>query len=370
MKMDKEKLKKINEETQLIHKEYVVQIADRVIGRVVDFINQTMYKEIGKTMSFSWADRPYFRAYAHCETPERHHVVISYGLAIELYRDAFVLSKLAHVHFCEPKYAGIFGKLSADREGVLPPGANEHQCKMLMFETTLEWVFFHELAHLAQGHLEIREQRAPTGSVGRVEEMLADGSEPLQGVAALISHVTEIAADVEGFTTYIQYRYLATRGKIPYAVVYMMVCGLTCLFNRFFGQSGDHFDPVPRGSHPNPAARWELLFQTIYGYFLDARVRGRIPDWEYSQEELIAQLTEASTLANMYWRIRYLEERGDLPSFMRVAKVDSPEVRSYLREIVATLDEVTPDIKRLYIFPIRPSLPVFTSAWRERLREA
>ncbi|MGG1947001.1 hypothetical protein AB1286_19655 [Trinickia sp. NRRL B-1857] len=367
--MDKEKLEKIKKETQFIHKKYVAHVADRVIQRVVDFINQTMYKAIGKTMSFSWADKPYFRAYAHRETPEHHHVVISYGFAIELYRDAFVLSKFAHLHFCEPKYEGIFGKSSADREGVLPPGVNEHQCKMLMFETTLEWVFFHELAHLAQGHLEIREQRAPTGHTDMVEEMLADGSEPLQGVAALISHVTEIAADVEGFTTYIQYRYLATSGKIPYAVVYMMVCGLTCLFNRFFGPSGDDFDPVPRGSHPNPALRWELLLPTIYGYFLDDRVKGRIPAWEYSREELIVQLTEASMLANMYWHIRYLEERGGLPNFMRAASMDSPAVRSYLREVVATLDEITPDIERRYIFPIRPSLPVFTPEWRERLSE-
>jgi hypothetical protein len=366
--MDREKLEKVKAETKFMNTQYIHEIADRVCRRAVDFINESGYKHINKTLRFNWTSEKYFTAYAYPETSDEHVIVFSDGFALELYRDAFVLSRMAKVHFCEEKYAGIFGKLEHEREGVLPPGLSDEQCKRIMFETTLEWVFFHELVHLAQGHIEIRQQNCETAVNRIIEEVMSHDNKPMEGQDALVHHATEIAADFEGLVMCLQYRYFINQGAIPYGDVYMLVCGLTCLFNRFFGPSTGEFDAIAYGSHPNPAVRWECLQPAMWNYLSHEEVKRRLPEWQIDQESLIHRLTEANVLANMYWRIRYLEaQSNEVPAFMRTAQFDRPEVKSYFQQIVTTLDKITPQIEKLYIFPIPPSLPVFSAEWRRKL---
>ncbi|WP_156444421.1 hypothetical protein [Burkholderia sp. MSMB1826] len=314
----------------------IINIADKILRRVTSFAS-ALYNRIGRTIGFSWRDDAESTASTYHETSESDRVIFSYQFAIDIYRDARLLSRLARVHFCDPKYKQIFGTLSSDRLGVLPAGCSEEKCSQLMFEATLEWVFFHEMAHLSQGHIGIRDSFHPKKSVRVIEELRVGLITPLRGQAALISHVTEIAADHEGLVIWLQYRSVLNQNSIPYADVYMAICGMTCLFNRFYGSSSKDFNSKPEGSHPNSAMRWELLLTTFFGYFLDETVRDRFRDWQYSADELLKHLTEANALANLHWIMCHGKRGMDPLAFISVAKLDNPATRKYLRHIVPTL---------------------------------
>ncbi|WP_131723313.1 MULTISPECIES: hypothetical protein [Burkholderia] len=366
--MDKEGIKNVKEEIASLNTVDIIGIADEIVRRVENYAS-VLYNRVGKTICFNWTDKPEVTAYTYSKTSKNDCVVFSYQFALDLYREACLLSRLARIHFCESKYEPIFGPPMAGRLGVLPAGRSEEQCSRLMFEATLEWVFLHEMAHLTQGHIKIRNLACPESPVGVIEEMSADRSTPLQGYEALISHATEIAADHEGLVIWFQYRYVLNQNSLPYADVYMAVCGLTSLFNRFFGTSGDDFKSEPGGSHPNPAMRWELLLPAFLGYLLDERVRHRLPDWHYTDDEIRMQLTEANALANLQWIICYGHRGIDPLAFISMAKLERPEVRRYLRKIVPIFDQITPEIIKHYIFPTRPAVPVFTEEWRRRIAE-
>ncbi|WP_186027368.1 hypothetical protein [Burkholderia gladioli] len=366
--MNREEINKIKSEIFAKAPAEIIEIADEVLHRVTQYAS-LLYARVGRKIDFSWRDDPRSTAATYHETSKDDRVVFSYQFALDLYRDACLLSRLARVHFCDSKYTSIFGHLTADRAGVLPAGYSEEQCSKLMFEATLEWVFFHEMAHLSQGHIEIRNSSRPNSHAGIIEELSASTSTPLQGDEALISHVTEIAADHEGLVTWLQYRSVLNANTIPYADVYMAVCGLTCLFNRFFGSSGKVVNAVPEGSHPSSAMRWELLLPTFLGFFLNERVRDRFPTWAYGRAELQKQLTEANALANLQWILCYGPQNIDPLAFITTAKLDNPEVRKYLRKIVSTINKIRPEVEKRYLFPVPPSLPVFTEEWIIRISE-
>jgi hypothetical protein len=214
--LDKEGVEKIKKEIASLDTIDVIGIADEIVKRVENFAS-ALYKRVGKTIRFSWTDKLGVAAFTYSETAKDDCVVFSYQFALDLYREAWLLSRLARVHFCESKYEPLFGTPTADRLGVLPAGCSEEQCSRLMFEATLEWVFFHEMAHLTQGHIEIRNSSRPERIVSVIEELRADCSTPLHGHEALISHATEIAADHEGLVIWLQYRYVLNQNSLPYA---------------------------------------------------------------------------------------------------------------------------------------------------------
>ncbi|HEM7880097.1 TPA: hypothetical protein U2L31_006547 [Burkholderia contaminans] len=366
--MKKEDIDKIKNEISSVSQIEIVEIASETLRRVTDFAS-TLYKRVDKTIDFVWTEDSKSTASARHISDTSDRVVFSYLFAIGLYRDARLLSRLARTHFCDPKYKQIFGELSSDRLGVLPAGCSEEKCSQLMFEATLEWVFFHEMAHLSQGHIGIRESFDPEATTGVIEEMRASDATPLRGRAALISHVTEIVADHEGLVIWLQYRSLLNQGIIPYADVYMGICGMTCLFNKFYGSTSEGFNSEPEGSHPDSAMRWELLLTAFYGYFLDDRVRHRFPDWRYDKDELLMRLTEANALANLHWIMCHGRRANDPLSFISVAKLENPTARKYLQHIVPTLQEITPKIEAQYIFPTKPAVPIFTDEWMSRINE-
>lgn len=355
-----------------IDSDYVINLAERIVSEVATSIQKKIYKAIGKTLRVRWTDREYFTAYAYEENSDTHHIVLSEGMALELYRDALSLSEMAATHFTETKYWKLFGPPDSERIGVLPAGKSVEECKEIMFEISLKWIFFHELAHLGQAHLEIRREFGDSTDLKIVDEAYADDQRDIVGKEAIIYHATELAADHEGLSTALQFLAIKYDNAIPKADVYMLVCGLTCLFNKFYGSRSDGVIPIPDGSHPHPAVRWELLLPAFYGYFFHPEVKRRYPEWNIEEKDVVHMLTEANGLASMYWAIQYAPSKvnGGLPRFMKAADVDNkPEVKQYLRTIFSAMDEIFPKITELYRFPFRPSIPIITPEWRKRVLE-
>lgn len=115
-----------------------------------------------------------------------------------------------------------------------------------------------------------------------------------------------------------------------------------------------------------------MLLPAFYGFFFHDEIKRRYPEWNVEEKEVVNMLTEANGLASMYWAINYVPSKmnGGLPRFMKAADVDNkPEVRQYLRTIFSAMDEIYPKIAELYRFPFRPSVPIITPQWRERVLE-
>ncbi|BBQ54611.1 hypothetical protein ACV1DR_14705 [Aeromonas jandaei] len=198
--------------------------------------------------------------------------------------------------------------------------------RFLMFELMLSWVFFHELSHLIQCHYKLRE---PPSKNIEYYEMLSDTPE-----LDLSGQSREILADIEGLSLTLQY--MEREGFLGPNPIYLLLCSMTCMFNRFCGNKYiDTFHEV-KGVHPHPVIRENF----IHEYFCSLMAQTTPLVWEKNIRESIllgyGYLTIRSAIAvGLYWANRYQNFDGSgYPSYMSLQMAaSSNDVETYKSEL-------------------------------------
>ena len=94
-----------------------------------------------------------------------------------------------------------------DDPAKLPNCFNGEEHVKNMFVAAITWVYFHEIGHLMQEHGVIRREFGPADGSAlqttEVHDFEASSHQLINGREALVSHVTELAADFEATNFYV-----------------------------------------------------------------------------------------------------------------------------------------------------------------------
>jgi hypothetical protein len=191
-----------------------------------------------------------------------------------------------------------------------------------MFELMLSWVFFHELSHLIQCHYKLKQNILDSFEYYEIN------SEPTE--ISFKEQSREILADIEGLDLTI--KYMQKEGFCSPNTLYLLLCSVTCMFNRFYDKGySENFHKL-KGAHPHPVIRDEF----IHAYFCN--LLGKITPlvWNQSIRNSIllgyGYLTIRSSMAaGLFWANKYQKFDGSkYPQYMELQmKTKSAESTKY-----------------------------------------
>lgn len=355
----------------------IYEIAANVLSSITNDINSSIYAELGGNLSFSWISEKIVTAWAESpgdpSTQPNHKIMVSYELARQIYRDIEGFYEFATSALLEEPMITIFGNLNPKPQ---LPDYEKKDILNNMFVGALTWVFFHELGHLSQEHGYIRSTFNDGESEIRVEDCESDGNNVLEGKAAIISHVTELAADVYATSFCISelVRHFVPKNlddvdteskKLFQENLFLMVCGISCLFYRFNGKRPLEPQEKAFGSHPTPIRRLEHCVPNIFER-LDFSGHGE-KFHGMDRRALVNLCIGAAESVGFFWTWPYLHQDAIPEHFFINGVLQDPYKTSYWREIIESWDEIKPEINRIKRFGDEKYLLFFTDELRDEV---
>jgi hypothetical protein len=324
--------------------------AASVVSNIRRLFSDKRYAGGHRSLSVRWVQTEQFRAAAR--TPrgqaDDHEILISYGAAYELYKDAFIFTQICENHFSTPHYDSFFEAIRSGegRDPVIPGGLDADGAKSLMFEISVAWLYLHEQSHLFQGHTAIASESAPAvAAEAAIEELDADGSATLAGEDAAVSHAFELSADHEATSLVVQYLMYRDGGALKTGSAWLMVAALMCMFQRFYGGKGGPVEDTAEGTHPNPGFRMRMAVLQIQELLDHPKVQQFVP-WAESRERVFDLLHHAVICASVFWELRYRQDEG-FPAFMRHG-FEEETPASYRGQLSDTWNDLRPRVLERY----------------------
>lgn len=354
----------------------IYELAGEILSRITSDTNNIIYAPLGGKLSFSWGEKEIYGAYAsslgQSDKPPQHSITIYYEFVRQVWRDI--------ENFCEFQRSRPEGDFVPyefyNNRARLPGCFNEDEHVRNMFVAAITWVFFHELGHLLQEHGIIRHEFGPRGNeamqTADVHDFEVSHHKPINGREALVSHVTELAADFAATIFYAtdllrhiedpSFADVEERPEVLCGTLYLMVCGLSLVFFRFNGSKPIVPIAAVEGSHPKPLTRLELLLSQICEYLGAMETEtGEV----FNQELLEVVCTKAVFSTTRYWSWTN-GDHFDISFTLRGGQ-SSPANMQYLQKIVVIWDEILPRIKEVRRYPASLILMRFTETFREKL---
>ncbi|KPA87245.1 hypothetical protein PF66_06250 [Pseudomonas asplenii] len=358
----------------------IYDLASQVLGDITHSLNKGIYAELGGELTITWRTEKKFGAYAssldEAGKPPMHRVTMYYELARQVWQDAEELCKflrsIPHDSDVDKLY-DFYG----DRTK-LPKCFNDKDLVNNIFVAAITWVYFHEIGHLMQEHGiirdEFREGHSGTQKAADVYDFEASNHNRLVGREALVSHVTELAADFEATNLYIlellrhvndpDFVESEERKEVLDGLIYLMVCGLSLLFLRFNGSQPILPTAVIEGSHPNPLIRLELnvphIFETL-------DMTAELFDHGLDRKQLVLLCGKAALSATLFWSMSRTEKHEFDDRFLLKGLLSNSVVLQYLQPIVACWDKILPRVKEVRRFGPALGLMSFTDSFKERV---
>ncbi|MFT8698946.1 hypothetical protein [Acetobacter orientalis] len=356
----------------------IYEMASEILSRITSDTNNVIYAPLGGKLSFFWGEKEIYGAYASSlgpsDKPPQHSITIYYEFVRQVWRDI--------ENFCEllrSRPEGDFAPYEFYNNRARLPGCfNEDEHVRNMFVAAITWVFFHELGHLLQEHGIIRHEFGPRGDeamqTADVHDFEVSHQKPINGLEALVSHVTELAADFTATTFYVtelrrhlkdpSFADAEERPEILCGTLYLMVCGLSLVFFRFNGSKPIVPIAAIEGSHPKPLTRLELLLTQLCEYLAVLEMEEDRPVNQALLEVICAKAVFSTTI---YWSsINTEDQKFDVRFMLRDVR-STPATIQYLQPIVAIWDEMLPRIKEVRRFDAPAILMRFTDTFREKL---
>lgn len=330
-------------EEQFLNRPAILEVARQCTDFAKEHYSSRHYKNLEIELQLCWEPTEAFRAGAYVTDNGNHQVRLSYGTAIDIYRDAFVLPEMCRRVLIEPEFDPIFDLLSYgnDRKDVLPAGLTPDDAKITIIRLMTTWLFLHEQAHLLQRHGEVAKAQGITellSSDTGIEDAVDDRQE-LKDRNAAVRHAFEFAADYEAIT---HLTMVECVDGMSQATLWCFAAGLMCMFRRFYGASNATIADSPRGSHPHPGARMRMAMNRIEQIIALPDVASTAK-WEGGTAQARAVMDHAVYTADVFWHLRYLGVETRTP-FLDVVVSNLVVPPTYQREIFGAWQSVREDI--------------------------
>ncbi len=292
-------------EDQFLVKPVIADVARMATDAAKAAYSDRFYQPGNTTLRLTWTMFEEFKAGAYIGADGGHEIRLSYGTAIEIYRDAFLLPLICQRTLTDKAFDPIFNLLSSGnaRSDVLPAGLGSEDAKITIIRLMTFWLFLHEQAHLLQRHGEVAKLRGMAELLshdGGLDDSPGGTVRPV-GPGASLRHAFEFAADYEAITILI----MGETVGMTEARLWCLTAGLMCMFQRFALTSAQVVEDEPSGTHPHPALRMRVAMNRIEQIFAS-------PDfiaasgWQGGTTRARAVMDHAVYTADVYWHIRYL----------------------------------------------------------------
>lgn len=342
-------------------------------------LSEDIYTKLEGNLTFSWNTEPRISAWAESKGdinhPPQHEIVICYELARQLYRDAENYHEFQESELLEDLMKLAFKDFNPKPE--LPRHLNTSNSIKNMYIAAITWVFFHELGHLMQEHGYIRSIYNSENPKIRIEDCESNGQNILTGQAAIVSHVTEFAADVEATQWCVEElirHFLPTLENVTEESkkdfknnLFLLVCGISCTFYRFYGERPVEPEEYPDGSHPTPIRRLEMCIPNIFEK-LDFNGHGEKLHG-LNRKSLVYLCIGAAESSGFFWLWRYSEGPKIPDHFFSKGVIQDPYRTLYWSKIIEMWDEIEPNISKIRRFGSKLGILYFTDWLRSEVFE-
>jgi hypothetical protein len=293
-------------EEQFLNKPVILDLALLTVDFAKKHYADRYYRDREISLRVRWAPTEEFRAGAYVTGEGNHEIRLSYGTAIEIYRDAFVLPETCRRVLVNEAFDPIFNLLSYgnDRNDVLPAGLTPESAKIEIIRLMTIWLFLHEQAHLLQRHGEVAKAAGIAELLSNdtgIEDAAVVGQQ-LAGRDAAMRHAFEFAADAEAITHLMM---VESIGGMSEGKLWCLTVGLMCMFRRFYGTSSAIVAETPQGSHPHPGMRMRMTMNRMEQIAALPDV-GTAAKWTKGPAHARAVMDHAVYAADVFWHLRYL----------------------------------------------------------------
>jgi len=344
----------------------IYQLASQVLGDITRDLNSGIYARLGGELSIKWGTENIYGAFAsspgETDKPPKHCITMYYEFVRQVWRDAEDLCKFLR-SIPEDSDVDKLYDLYGNRVK-LPDCFNSDEHVNNMFVGAITWVYFHEIGHLMQEHGVIRDEFGPNNGSAKqktdVHDFEASRNKPIVGREALVSQVTELAADFEATNFYVMelLRHVShpdfvddeERTEVFSGLVYLMVCGISLVFFRFNGNQPILPVAAVEGSHPKPLTRLEFIVSQIFEN-LDG-VAKVVANIDVDRKQLVLLCAKAAFSATLYWSMTKTERCTLDNRFLLKGLLSNHVVLQYLQPIVENWDEMAHHLGLNQLLPV------------------
>jgi hypothetical protein len=399
--IDPDKEWRLQRETEMFDSSFVDQLGERLLRFLEKRTNKEVFNKINGRLKVNipTGGDPNARVIVSKDKPLEPTIEITFSMLLEIYKDAFafpLISKRIQMEtdaiqalnsdmfkgaaftfdsavpeFFEKQLVGplllhatTMAKL-VHEHGDARMEKNDVYCRFLMFEITMAWTFFHELSHALQQHHAVRDRLGESNAgTEHINELVGD----VPADTNLFGQAREILADAEGI--HLTLEYLAERDRLNYATTYLVLCGVSCMFQRFYNSHDDHLGIVA-GQHPHPVIRDEFVKVTVLKWLIAHILKTR-PQANRKQTAIaLVYLNTRASLMTGFYRAFRIEKTGNgkLPSYMALQSKEehTPQRRVYMHELGKHIMRQFPIVKELHLTSADVLAPLIEFA--ERLQD-
>lgn len=416
---------RLQEELQFIDSDFIESLAKLILNELTEWANENIFGPLGGELTYSITlGEPNAAIAQGAADPYRPRLEIRLRLLEEIYRDAFAFTLISNrlatetdtlqtLHATDPFkgalyvfetalppiklewVASVLQTACAGMEDALRSaqneklGPNEVRCRFVMFELMLVWTFYHEIGHALQQHYVLRAEEnhvaylddvvmdwdletgsAVKGDLAMPGTECADGK--LQrGVPNLPAQARELMADIEG--TGIVLSYLVAGNRLNLETIYLLLCSLSCMFQRFYNGYEDNLEITPL-RHPHPAVRDEIaqqfILETVTQWLL---YQGQVSSAELALPPLLYLNVRSSVVTGIF-RSHRIEKRDGwdtVPSYMKLlGEENREEMNSYINALLPHIQrQISRVMGGLHLVPKNSVLPRWGAVLQRRFDE-
>ncbi len=321
------------------------ELSMKVITSIVEDLRIAYYDKVGGTLALEWGAERKINAYAvsnsNPESPPNHKIIINYELLCAIYRD---IEK-----YCYYIENNVDGKLfehicqkDMQPKDLLTNYFSKEAYHKNIFLASITWVFFHELGHLKQEHGYVR-NRFDKSVITLISECI-NNTGKLKGKTAAVSHITEIAADFEAISLCNLELIKHFEGKDMLPAIFLFTTGVSLAIYAFYNKNTLMESNAPKGTHPNPLIRLEIMLPQIWEFFSIPNIED-VLKVKLSRIDLVHTCQSAATSAGIFWmKKNELPLNNDSLNNLIKGMYQRPKLITYMKILIETWDEIIPII--------------------------
>jgi len=249
-------------------------------------------------------------------------------------------------------------KHQEQNDSVLEP--NDLHCRFVMFELMLVWTFFHELGHDVQRHFRLwADPHRANGAdaflefdEGRRGDDLAERENSQPAAPDLRGQARELMADAEALD--LTLKYLLATGRLKFPRVYLLLCSISCMLQRFYLNYSDDLTITPH-RHPHPAVREEVSQSFVTNSILDFLAATKQTSGRDAAAIVVTYMSVRASLFTGLFRSHRVERRDDpsrIPSYMRLqTEAHASDMNRYIDALMPHIEEQMSEVLQGHLLP-------------------
>lgn len=394
--VDAVKQLRLQEELRYVDAEQVERWSRLVLDGLVRWSNLNIFSALGGELSIDLPLGPPNAGIAYVSyEPLRPKMMIRQTMVTDIYRDAFTFPlicrrivtetrTLKELHrnrlFDGKPFLWSAGVPELDVEFIFTPfrpycerivkthleqndsllEPNDLHCRFIMFELMLLWTFFHELGHVVQRHFRLwADLHRADGASAFLEfderrrgDDLADRKNTQPAAPDLRGQARELMADAEALD--LTLKYLLATGRLKPPMVYLLLCSISCMLQRFYLFYSDDLTITPH-RHPHPALREEVAQSFVTNSILDFLAATKQTSGRDAATVVVTYMSVRASLFTGLFRSHRVERRDDpsrMPSYMRLQTEDhAPNMNGYLEALMPHIEEQMSEVLQGHLLP-------------------